>query len=391
MPKTGTAPTRLGRRRFLTGVPAAVAAVGPLVSGAASGSSRIGDAPQDAASARASSRVAEVGRADHRSALHGRRGGDGPARRGRKPRKLRGAAPTRHPARHRTGDHVPSVSAGHASTTAGHAKRRAADLPGAEGSPCTSRLEDLAFEPVTVLSALIRRRRVTSTDLTKMYLARLEQLRRAAALRRDAHRRSRAGAGGEGRPRSEGRTVPRRRCTASPGAPKDLFATKGIRTTWGATPYANQVIDCGCDGGRTAARRRRRARRQALDGRARPGRRLVRRHDAKPVEPRDRLERLVGRTVRGNRRRAWSASRSAPKRAARSSRRPASAASSGCGRPTAASAATARWRSAGRWTRSARSAAAWKTARSCSTRSTAPTAATTPSWTRRSSGTPARR
>ena len=30
--------------------------------------------------------------------------------------------------------------------------------------------------------------------------------------------------------------------TAFPGAPKDLFATKGIKTTWGAEAYRDQVI-----------------------------------------------------------------------------------------------------------------------------------------------------
>src|SRR5262245_42422697 len=39
----------------------------------------------------------------------------------------------------------------------------------------TPRLEELAFEPVTVLSSLIKSRRITSTGLTKMYLARLER------------------------------------------------------------------------------------------------------------------------------------------------------------------------------------------------------------------------
>src|SRR5207244_3107547 len=36
-------------------------------------------------------------------------------------------------------------------------------------------LEDLAFEPVTVLSEMIRRRVVTPTELTKMYLARIKK------------------------------------------------------------------------------------------------------------------------------------------------------------------------------------------------------------------------
>src|SRR6266850_6186466 len=36
----------------------------------------------------------------------------------------------------------------------------------------TSNLEELAFEPVTVLAPLIESRKISSTDLTKMYLAR---------------------------------------------------------------------------------------------------------------------------------------------------------------------------------------------------------------------------
>src|SRR5882724_12593061 len=39
----------------------------------------------------------------------------------------------------------------------------------------TANLEDLAFEPVTVLASLIEARKVSSTDLTKMYLGRLKR------------------------------------------------------------------------------------------------------------------------------------------------------------------------------------------------------------------------
>jgi 3-deoxy-7-phosphoheptulonate synthase len=41
--------------------------------------------------------------------------------------------------------------------------------------PGASNLEELAFEPITVLASLIEARKVTSTDLTKMYLARLKR------------------------------------------------------------------------------------------------------------------------------------------------------------------------------------------------------------------------
>src|SRR6185295_7367461 len=41
--------------------------------------------------------------------------------------------------------------------------------------PISSNLEDLAFEPVTVLASLVESRKISSTDLTKMYLARLKR------------------------------------------------------------------------------------------------------------------------------------------------------------------------------------------------------------------------
>jgi hypothetical protein len=104
----------------------------------------------------------------------------------------------------------------------------------------TSRLEDLAFEPVTVLSSLIENRSITSSDLTAMYLARLkrygdrlhcvvtltEELALAQAARADREPR-----GGRHRGPLHG----------IPWGAKDLFATNGIRTTWGAKPYEHQV------------------------------------------------------------------------------------------------------------------------------------------------------
>ncbi|HUF24160.1 MAG TPA: amidase [Vicinamibacterales bacterium] len=105
-----------------------------------------------------------------------------------------------------------------------------------------ARLEDVAFWPVTALARLIERREITSTDLTKMYLERLKThgpalfnvvtlteelaLQQAAAADRDIR---------AGRYRGPLHGIP--------WGAKDLFATKGIRTTWGAKPYENQVID----------------------------------------------------------------------------------------------------------------------------------------------------
>jgi Asp-tRNA(Asn)/Glu-tRNA(Gln) amidotransferase A subunit family amidase len=103
-------------------------------------------------------------------------------------------------------------------------------------------LEQLAFSPVTQLSDLIRRREITSADLTKMYLARLEKhgeaLKCVVTLTRDLALAQAAQADKDlraGRYRGQLHGIP--------WGAKDLFATKGFRTTWGAKPYENQVID----------------------------------------------------------------------------------------------------------------------------------------------------
>jgi Asp-tRNA(Asn)/Glu-tRNA(Gln) amidotransferase A subunit family amidase len=103
-------------------------------------------------------------------------------------------------------------------------------------------IEELAFWPVTHLAELVRRKKVTSTDLTKMYLERLkkhsptllctitltEPLALEQAKRADTEIR-------RGRYKGPLHGIPY-------GA-KDLFATKGYKTTFGAEPYQEQVID----------------------------------------------------------------------------------------------------------------------------------------------------
>jgi Asp-tRNA(Asn)/Glu-tRNA(Gln) amidotransferase A subunit family amidase len=104
------------------------------------------------------------------------------------------------------------------------------------------RVETLAFEPVAVLSELVRRRRVSSLDLTRMYLARLkahgESLKCVVTLTEPL---ALAQATEADRELAAGRY--RGQLHGIPWGAKDLFATKGIRTTWGAKPYENQVID----------------------------------------------------------------------------------------------------------------------------------------------------
>jgi Asp-tRNA(Asn)/Glu-tRNA(Gln) amidotransferase A subunit family amidase len=119
---------------------------------------------------------------------------------------------------------------------------RATPPPRPSAGPKPARVEDVAFEPVTSLAARLRARQITSVELTMMYLDRLKRydptlfcvvtLTEELALQQaaDADRDIRAG-----RYRGPLHGIPY--------GIKDLFATKGILTTWGATPYATQVFD----------------------------------------------------------------------------------------------------------------------------------------------------
>ena len=103
-------------------------------------------------------------------------------------------------------------------------------------------LEDVAFWPIAHLAALIERKLVTSTDLTKMYIARLKRyqptlnfyvtLTEELALKQAAQADAEIKAGKYRGP-----------LHGLPWGGKDLLATKGIRTTWGGEPYENQVFD----------------------------------------------------------------------------------------------------------------------------------------------------
>src|SRR5260221_14389536 len=102
--------------------------------------------------------------------------------------------------------------------------------------------EALAFLPVTHLAKLVQTRLVTSAELTELYLSRLTKydptlhcvvsltpdLARAQAKQADAE----IAAGAYRGP-----------LHGMPFGLKDLFAVRGTRTTWGATPYKDQVID----------------------------------------------------------------------------------------------------------------------------------------------------
>jgi Asp-tRNA(Asn)/Glu-tRNA(Gln) amidotransferase A subunit family amidase len=103
-------------------------------------------------------------------------------------------------------------------------------------------LEDLAFATVPEIAELIRTRKVSPVELTKMYVARLKKygpkLNCVVTLTEDLALAQAAEAEREikaGKYRGPLHGIP--------WGAKDLFATKGIRTTWGAEPYRDQMID----------------------------------------------------------------------------------------------------------------------------------------------------
>jgi len=106
----------------------------------------------------------------------------------------------------------------------------------------TSNIESLAFLPVTELSDLIRRRKVTSLQLTQMYLDRLKRydpvLKCVITLTEDrAIAKARAADAEIARGKYRGPLH------GIPWGAKDLLAARGYKTTWGAGPYKDQVID----------------------------------------------------------------------------------------------------------------------------------------------------
>jgi Asp-tRNA(Asn)/Glu-tRNA(Gln) amidotransferase A subunit family amidase len=123
----------------------------------------------------------------------------------------------------------------------GHLKRSVSvrEFPGLTRP---AKLEDAAFYPITHLAQLIRTRQVTSVELTEMYLTRLKRydphlecvvtLTEDLALRQARQADEEIAAGHYRGP-----------LHGIPWGAKDLLATRGYRTTWGAMPYKDQVID----------------------------------------------------------------------------------------------------------------------------------------------------
>src|SRR6266404_26933 len=103
-------------------------------------------------------------------------------------------------------------------------------------------VEDLAFATVPQLSELIRTKKVSSVELTKMYLGRLKKygpkLLCVVTLTEDLAMKQAQNADNDLK-----RGKYRGPLHGIPWGAKDLLATKGIKTTWGAEPFRDQMID----------------------------------------------------------------------------------------------------------------------------------------------------
>ena len=111
-----------------------------------------------------------------------------------------------------------------------------------EGLERPDNLDDVAFWTIGEMAYLIRTRQLTSMELTRMYLSRLKEygpilncvitLTEERALEQAARADLEISKDGYKGP-----------LHGIPYGVKDLFATKGYKTTWGAAPYKDQIID----------------------------------------------------------------------------------------------------------------------------------------------------
>jgi Asp-tRNA(Asn)/Glu-tRNA(Gln) amidotransferase A subunit family amidase len=101
-------------------------------------------------------------------------------------------------------------------------------------------LNEIAFWPIPRLAALLRAHKITSLDLTRLYLDRLKRydplLRCVVTFTEDLALQQSRRADEE-----LAAGIDRGPLHGIPWGAKDLLATRGIPTTWGAAPYRDQV------------------------------------------------------------------------------------------------------------------------------------------------------
>jgi len=119
---------------------------------------------------------------------------------------------------------------------------RLSNPPNLPTSAAPKNLEELAFASVRELAEMVRTKKVSSVALTEMYLGRLKKydptLKFVVTLAED---RARAQAKKADAEIAAGKY--RGPLHGLPWGAKDLLATKGIRTTWGAGGFETQMID----------------------------------------------------------------------------------------------------------------------------------------------------
>src|SRR5579875_432269 len=152
------------------------------------------------------------------------RSGDARPPRGASPAHRRPRTPRGHPA----ADALRQSAPGRPDSDRGRARRGVSDAP----------VNDPLFATIGELHAHLRRRRISSVELTRLALDRLSTLgRRYDAVARVLPEQA----------RNADRLLRRGRNTSAltgiPYGAKDLVALRGVPTTWGAKPYARQVFD----------------------------------------------------------------------------------------------------------------------------------------------------
>jgi hypothetical protein len=154
--------------------------------------------------------------------------------------------------------------------------------------------DGLAFLSMSDLARLVQKKEISPVELTQLYLERLsrygDELKCVVTLTDDLAMQQAKAAESEivkGHYRGPLHGIP--------WGAKDLLATKGIRTTWGATPFKDQVPDVNATVVEKLA-----AAGAVLVAKLSLGANLVWGHDAQSVEYRDRSQRLFSRPGRSH-------------------------------------------------------------------------------------------
>lgn len=114
------------------------------------------------------------------------------------------------------------------------------DIPGNTNLPAN--FNDLAFYSISQLASLIKNKKISSVTLTKFFIERLKKwgdtLECVVTLTEDLALQQARQADGDLK-----KGLYKGPLHGIPYGLKDLFAVKGYKTTWGSTPYKDQVVD----------------------------------------------------------------------------------------------------------------------------------------------------